>query len=96
MLSSISSLFFVLDEDGSGVFLVDFQKKVLDNVEENREKERREKEEREAEEERQLQAEPIPEPETEEEEWYGSFLYLCYNEMSGAGGYTVFCKEIVV
>ncbi|XP_045197619.2 coiled-coil domain-containing protein 174-like isoform X2 [Mercenaria mercenaria] len=62
----------ISEEDGSGLYLVDFQKKSLDDFEERREKERKEKEEmerRELEEEQRQLAEPVLPPESEEEEW---------------------------
>lgn len=62
----------VPDEDGSGLYLVDFQKKVIDGVFEERDRARQEEEEkqrREIEEERQQLLEPVPDPENEEEEW---------------------------
>ena len=60
------------DEDGSGLYLVDFQKKVLDDVFEQRDRARKEEEERqrkEIEEEKQQLKESVPEPENEEDEW---------------------------
>ncbi|XP_053388314.1 coiled-coil domain-containing protein 174-like [Mercenaria mercenaria] len=62
----------ISEEDGSGLYLVDFQKKSLDDFEDRRLKERKEKEEierRELEEEQRQLAEPVPPPESEEEEW---------------------------
>jgi len=56
------------EEDGSLLYLVDFQKKVIDRVVDKREKGRKEEEE-EADKERILAAVPIPEPENAEDEW---------------------------
>ena len=61
---------FMADEDGSGLFLVDFQKKVLDDEEQRRHKERVERERQEEEDERRLQEIPVPEPKNEDEEWW--------------------------
>ena len=63
---------FSVDEDGSGLYLVDFQKKVIDGVFEERDRARLEEEERhrrEIEEEKQQLEEPVPEAENEEEQW---------------------------
>ena len=52
---------------------MDFQKKVLDDVFEQRDRARKEEEERqrkEIEEEKQQLQESVPEPENEEDEWY--------------------------
>ena len=60
------------EEDGSKIFLVDFQQKSLEQLSEKRRMEKRAEEERkkhEDEVERQLLAEPVPEPATPDEEW---------------------------
>lgn len=69
----VGLIFCPTEEDGSGLFLVDFQKKVIDGVLEKRDRAREEEEERqrrEIEEEKQQLQEPVPEPENEDEEWY--------------------------
>ncbi|XP_052243604.1 coiled-coil domain-containing protein 174-like isoform X2 [Dreissena polymorpha] len=69
LYEKISSGVELPDEDGSGLFLVDFQKKVLDDEAQRREKERVERERLEEEEERRLQEIPVPAPQNEDEEW---------------------------
>ena len=64
------------EEDGSQLFLVDFQQKAINTLSEQRrnqhskeEEEKRKREEEEAEEERRQLAEPMKEAENPEEEW---------------------------
>ncbi|KAL4232504.1 hypothetical protein ACF0H5_007196 [Mactra antiquata] len=79
LYDEIASGSTIPDEDGSGQFLVDFQKKVLDNCVDERESdrrefeslevERREKERLEIEEERKQLLEPVPPPDSVDDEW---------------------------
>ncbi|XP_061193538.1 coiled-coil domain-containing protein 174-like [Saccostrea echinata] len=58
------------EEDGSQVYLVDFQKKAIDKIVEDRDKRRKEEEEeRERQEEELLKHAVVPPPANEEEEW---------------------------
>ncbi|KAK3097850.1 hypothetical protein FSP39_013820, partial [Pinctada imbricata] len=58
------------EEDGSKVFLIDFQKKVIDNIVEKRERDRKEEEERQARAEEEILSKvDTPLPANKDEEW---------------------------
>lgn len=61
----------LVEEDGSKIFLVDFQKKVIDNFREDR---NRKKDKQRAHEEDNTPDSDIPPPQNEGEEWYNLFL----------------------
>ena len=65
MLNKTSHAFvYITEEDGSKIFLVDFQKKAIDNIREERSKQREKEERRQQEEDND-----IPPPKDESEEW---------------------------
>ena len=67
---NLSCLQIVTEEDGSQVYLVDFQKKAIDKIVEDRDRRRKEEEEeRERKEEALLSKAVVPPPANEDEEW---------------------------
>lgn len=67
---NLSCLQIVIEEDGSQVYLVDFQKKAIDKIVEDRDRRRKEEEEeRERKVEELLSKAVVPPPANEDEEW---------------------------
>ena len=73
------------DEDGSKLFLVDFERKAMDTISDKRreqlakeEEEKKQREQEEAEEERKQLAEPLKETEDPQEEWWVKNTISCY------------------